>query len=420
LGLSLSGGSFADDVPVPDGIEVPKKAKWEPKGSVKTSFYDAELKAKGEKYEEAEAVLRDVLAGQPGCGQALVSLAWVVEEQDRIDEAIAILRFTSSLFPEEDELYRKLSSLFFRQKDYESAAKAAREALTVNTRSFEGQRLLTRALIRLGQHSEAIDSLNTARAEREGKDYDCLEVYVQAHAGEMELADTAWAECEASSKKWLKGRAEQYMVGARGEIAELGSLARDNGDVDIARMAEVVGHLRDGSFEKACKLTKRLSQDHEDAVDVRLAHGVCTAENGDRDAGRELLATLLVDAAWAELDAETSPYGVLMDRAPSAITELMRDGAFHLVRYYAEGEDADAAKAMADELSSRWAEDKTTVAAQILVMHVQGASGDAWTALETAWADTEDRSKLEVVARSMHERDPEGAPEAIKSALGAE
>lgn len=83
------------------------------------------------------------------------SLALILRDRERFDEAIELLRQQIFLFPEEPILWNTLSAVLIDQGDGENAKIFANEALRINPRYFEAMHNLGVALIDEGEFEQA-------------------------------------------------------------------------------------------------------------------------------------------------------------------------------------------------------------------------------------------------------------------------
>lgn len=423
LVLALSGAvgvqdAAATEVAPPAGLEMPKKAKWDPKGNVQDAFYQAELHYRAERYDQAETTLREVLAIQAGCGDALYELAKTVDAQDRTSEAIEILAFAVSLFPSEEKVYTLKSRMEVDDHRYDDAVGTADAAIALNPKSYDAHKARVKALIRAGRFDDALSGLDAAQAEREGRDYDCLAVQVLATSGQLEAADAKWELCDQTKKKSLKKRTEAFVAGAKGDIETVAEFSRDLGDVEVARMAETVLHLRAGRYDKACSLSKLVLKVDEKPVDARLARGVCLKAQGETAEAVALLSGALNADTWESL-AGSGPDAVLMDHSKSAVRELVKLGAYHLIDAHVQAEDVEAATSVLGGLRGVFADDVHTAAAGVQVTALGGDLPGAWAALEAAWIGAADTGALTGALLYLYEKDPDNASETFRTAVDA-
>ena len=116
-------------------------AAWEAKG-----FALGQLGRGG----EALAAFRTALAQEPDRESALAGVAHLAASGGRVDDAIAYWRRAIKISPWRADYQAELGPLYFKIRDWRSAAKACREALRLDPTNLAVRHFLVRCELHLG------------------------------------------------------------------------------------------------------------------------------------------------------------------------------------------------------------------------------------------------------------------------------
>jgi hypothetical protein len=113
------------------------------------------------RYPEALAGLREALAREPGRESALVEAARVAGKLDRRQDAVAYWRRAIALNRWRSDYHAELARLYFRDRDWQAAADACRDALRLNSTWLPVRKLLVQCALNLGDLAAARGELET-------------------------------------------------------------------------------------------------------------------------------------------------------------------------------------------------------------------------------------------------------------------
>jgi hypothetical protein len=113
------------------------------------------------RYHEALAALREALAREPGRESALVEAARVAGKLDRRPDAAAYWRRAIAINRWRSDYHAELARLCFRDRDWQAAANACREALHLNSTWLTVRKLLVQCELNLGDLAAARGELET-------------------------------------------------------------------------------------------------------------------------------------------------------------------------------------------------------------------------------------------------------------------
>jgi tetratricopeptide (TPR) repeat protein len=120
-------------------------------------------KALGEsRMEEAEKLLRELLAGDPDNVRALRLLATIAIEAGRYKPALKLLQRAVSLEPGFVPGWNELANLHMKQDNYDEALKAVQRSIEMDPRLVQSHITLGNLLTRAQRHEESLDAYRTA------------------------------------------------------------------------------------------------------------------------------------------------------------------------------------------------------------------------------------------------------------------
>jgi hypothetical protein len=270
-------------------LEVPKKAKWDPKGKTIGPFGRGDAKRKQEAWGEAIPLLVEALDSQPGCGKCLVSLAGALTGAGHFEDAVRVGELLNQLYPERNEGWRKISDAW-------TEAGMAREAIDATTKYLEVDKASSalwwrrnQLLLQLGAFDEANGFLEAAGAAGlEEKDIACLRVQLLAGQNEVEAAREQWASCSESESLDLKRYSEGWLAMAEGDTELAAKRMTMAGADDFARVTIALLRLEQEKPEMALNILAKLEHGGKWA-DAHLARALAL---GGVDKGDEALAEL--------------------------------------------------------------------------------------------------------------------------------
>ena len=94
------------------------------------------------RYQEAQSVLRKLIAADPGNAALYFVLGYVHQQQEDWDEALESYQDSEDRMPGLSDVHSRLAYLFYRDDDSDNAIAEARTALSIDPRNAEAYRFL--------------------------------------------------------------------------------------------------------------------------------------------------------------------------------------------------------------------------------------------------------------------------------------
>lgn len=145
------------------------------------------------------------VADNKALADALFALAASYESAGRTLPAAGLFRYAADLRPADWLGYHKLAAYYFRQRDYEHAAREWRHVILLNRANANAHSNLAMALLQLGRLDEAVAELRAALTIRE--DYG-----IYSNLGMIYYQQKRWAESADAYERALKMKSTDYRV----------------------------------------------------------------------------------------------------------------------------------------------------------------------------------------------------------------
>jgi tetratricopeptide (TPR) repeat protein len=156
--------------------------------SVKTEdlIQAAQAAADNDNYVVAEQLLRRVIEKEPKHKTVRRNLGYVLSEQRKYDEAIAVLKEQTKINPFEDYAYNLLGRVYWQQQDYANAEQSFRKQLEVAPLSPQAHSNLGQMLVEWRKYKEAVPELEQAISLTPDEE----ELYVSLGRAYLNLGET--------------------------------------------------------------------------------------------------------------------------------------------------------------------------------------------------------------------------------------
>ena len=116
------------------------------------------------RYQEAQSVLRKLIAADPGNAALYFALGYVHQQQEDWDEALESYQDSEDKMPGLSDVHSRLAYLFYRDDDPDNAIAEARTALSIDPRNAEAYRFLGLGLYGNTQYAAAIHAFHESLA----------------------------------------------------------------------------------------------------------------------------------------------------------------------------------------------------------------------------------------------------------------
>src|SRR5689334_1750741 len=291
--------------------------------SVKTEdlMTAAQAAAENDNYVVAEQLFRRVLEKDPKHKTVRRNLGYVLSEQRKYAEAIAVLQEQTKINPFEDYAYNLLGRVYWQQQDYANAEQSFRKQLEVTPLSADAHANLGEMLVEWRKYKEAVPELEQAISLKP----DDEDLQVSLGRAYLNLNETAKAmkACEEALKI-------DRSPATLNDIAQFLSLNKVQLDKALQYAESAVTSVASGL--RNVELNSLKLDDLEEVSSLSAywdTLGWVYFQNGDLDA-----AERYVRAAWAlEQHSEVAHHmGMIAEK---------RGRKEDAIRYYAQGVVAD-------------------------------------------------------------------------------
>jgi tetratricopeptide (TPR) repeat protein len=227
----LETAAFLENAQLPEAAQrLAQALPLDPK-NYELLFTVAALKEVAQEFDEAESLVRKVVALSPRHYEGWLLLAKLLRDlPDRVDGAIEALRTAAELRPDEAEPRIQLCELLLDEEDLQGAQESAQEAINLQ-RDGETLCLMGEVLLARGEALKAIQTLKEASgfmpgdlmvrellaegyilAGERSKAFSILEELLRQHPGEPELLLLLDAESPAQLRSARGGKAESRFL----------------------------------------------------------------------------------------------------------------------------------------------------------------------------------------------------------------
>jgi tetratricopeptide (TPR) repeat protein len=368
---------------------------------------------------EARSAIEQLLKAQPDCGAARTIRANILLLTGNPAESLAELQQLSQSFPKEDLVWLTLSQAAFALQDFTLALDASKEAVRLEPSSFEAQRALNLALVRLGRYDEALAALKTARNRGSPPAaLDCLEVGVLVDQKQADPARAKMASCEQSTDLNLVRFTRSNLALLTGDYQAAAESADAAGAEHMGRQGRAVLLAESGDYAGCIQILDQVVTQEPENVGARLQRANCL-HNAARDAeARADLERAFGAGTWVTIQENGSLTGILTYGSEQEFKESTSKAALLLVELQLEAGDRAAAEGTWTALSQSFPGTDATLAATALVE--AGSNRDPWPGL---WAAVEQRPGSELLletASSLLLQRPAGVPAGLPARIVAQ
>lgn len=149
-------------------------------------------------YDQAESIVRKLLAVAPDNADLHLALGYIRQQQDDLDEAFDGYADAKDLNPGFAEIHNGLAYVFYRSNDAENAIAEARTALSIDPQNAEGYRHLGLGLYADQNYTAALHAFQESLA----RDSNCAETYYDI--GLVQTSEKNLAAAAESYKKAIR------------------------------------------------------------------------------------------------------------------------------------------------------------------------------------------------------------------------
>ncbi len=271
----------------------------------------ARLFVRSGRLADAQREVERALALQPDSVQWVVDLVWVLLEQGKTEDALAIARTRAIEHPAVADYPNLVGQIALRQEDAAGAERAFRKAIAADAGFVPGYLNLARLAVRAQRDSEAVELLRQALAQRPGHAEALRELgLVEYRRGNTGAAIEAFREAlradptsdlTRANLAQAQARAGRDLPGAL-EVARAVRQSQPTNPVYAETLGQVL--YRSGLHAPAAEQFRAAIElaPHPIAV-YHYRLGLALQASGDRSgAAREFERALAVDADFADAD----------------------------------------------------------------------------------------------------------------------
>lgn len=314
--LLLAGPALADDAgaDLSAALEAPKKAKWDPKGKSMDPYGRGDAKRKKEEWGEAIQLLVESLDAQPGCGKCLNALSLALIGADRHDDAVKVGELLTTLYPDRDEGWKRISDAHTDAMHRVRAVEATTQVLDRDKDNLSYWWRRNRLLLELGRTDEANTLLDGAKdAGIAEAAVACLRLQLRAANEDAAGARELWPTCDVDEADLdLRRYSEGWLALAEGDTELAAKRLVMSGADDFARATIAWLRIDQGKHDAALNLCTKLLETQADAWDVQLAHALALNGLGKHDEALAALESKLMAPGWPEAHAAVKMENVVL------------------------------------------------------------------------------------------------------------
>ena len=365
---------------------------------------------------EARTAIEQILKVQPDCGSARTIRANILLLTGGAEEALTELQQLSQSFPKEDLVWLTLSQAAFALQNFPLALDAAKETVRLAPSSFEAQRSLNLALVRLGRYDEALAALKVARNRGSSPtSLDCLEVGVLVDQNQTEEAREKMASCERSTDLSLVRFTRSNLALLSGDYQSAAESADAAGAEHIGKQGRAVVLAQSGDFAGCVQLLDQVVVEEPANVGARMQRANCLhAASRDVEA-RADLEQVFGAGTWVTIQKNGNLTGILTYGSEQDFKKYTSEAALLLIELQLEAQDRTAAQATLTSMNQSFPGTDATLAA---TARVEAATNrDPWPGL---WAAVEQHPGSELLlqtAASLLLTQPQGVPQGLPAEI---
>ncbi len=345
---------------------------------------------------EAQTTIEQLLQAQPDCGAARTIRANILLLTGKASEALVALQPLSEAFPKEDMVWLTLAQAAFAEQNFSLALDASKEAVRLQPSSFEAQRSLNLALLRLGRYDEALAALKAARNRGSSPaSLDCLEVGVLVDQNQAAAAREKMISCEQSTDVSLVRFTRSNLALLSGDFQVAAESADAAGAEQLGRQGRAMVLAQRGDYAGCVQLLDQVVVEEPTNVGARMQRANCLHSASRDGEARSDLELVFGAGTWVTIQKNGSLTGILTYGSEQDFKKYTAEAAFLLVELQLEAGDRAAAEATTAAMNQSFPGADATLAATAVVN--AAANRDPWPGL---WAALEQRPGSEILLRT--------------------
>ncbi len=365
---------------------------------------------------EAQTAIELVLKAQPDCGAARAIRASILLLSGKAAEALPELQQLSKNFPKEELVWLNLSQAAFALQDFPLALDASKEAVKLAPSSFEAQRALNLALVRLGRYDDAMAALKVARNRgATPAALDCLEVGVLVDQNLKEEATAKMPACELSTDVNLVRFTRSNLALLTGDFQVAAESADAAGAEHVGNQGRAVVAAQRGDFAACVQLLDQVLTEEPENAGARMQRAHCL-HNSARDAeARAELELVFGAGTWVIIQKNGNLTGIVTYGSEQDFKKYTSEAALLLIELQLDAGDTTIAQGTWTAMSQSFPGADATAAAAAQVE--AGANKNPWPALFSVLQQRPGSELLLRTAAGLLLQHPQGVPDALPALI---